>query len=155
MKAIMLMTGSGPLTVLTSYPSPTDPRLLAKLRAKGIEKFIAYEVPLELAQERYGGHFTIVTQDLKETDDLRVLDYDGQRAYRLFRFAELGPAVMHEPASLGGTPPRDVEVAMPGCGPSLTGGGAGLRAAPPSRNWHRAPAATFAKLTEGNSDDGT
>ena len=77
MKAIMLMTGSGPLTVLTSYPSPTDPRLLAKLRAKGIEKFIAYEVPLELAQERYGGHFTIVKQDLKETDDLRVLDYDG------------------------------------------------------------------------------
>jgi len=113
MKAIMLMTGSGPLTVLTSYPSPTDPRLLAKLRAKGIEKFIAYEVPLELAQERYGGHFAMVKQDLKETDDLRVLDYDGQRAYRLFRFAELGPAVMHEPASLGGTPPRGVEVAMP------------------------------------------
>ena len=62
MKAIMLMTGSGPLTVLTSYPSPTDPRLLAKLRAKGIEKFIAYEVPLELAQERYGGHFAIVSR---------------------------------------------------------------------------------------------
>ena len=69
MKAIMLITGSGPLTVLTSYPSPTDPRLLAELRAKGIEKFIAYEVPLELAQERYGGHFAMVKQDLKETND--------------------------------------------------------------------------------------
>ena len=31
---------------------------------KGIEKFIAYEVPLALAQERYGGHFQVAMQDL-------------------------------------------------------------------------------------------
>jgi len=112
-RAYLIFTGSGPILVLSTYPELTDERLLSKLRYKGIEKFIAYEVPLELAQERYGGHFAMVKQDLKETDDLRVLDYDGQRAYRLFRFAELGPAVMHEPASLGGTPPGGVEVAMP------------------------------------------
>jgi hypothetical protein len=97
MKAFMLFTGSGPLVVLTSHASATDPGLLAKLQAKGIEKFVAHEVPLELAQARYGGHFNTVERDLRQADDLRVLDFDGQRAFRLFRFAELGPPLAHEP----------------------------------------------------------
>jgi hypothetical protein len=97
MKTFMLFTGGGPLVVLTSHASATDPGLLAKLRAKRIERFIAYEVPLELARTRYGGHFDLVERDLRQTDDLRVLDFDGQRTFRLFRFAELGPPLAHEP----------------------------------------------------------
>ena len=97
MKALMLFTGSGPLVILTSYGSATDPGLQRKLAAKGIVKFLAYDVPLALAKERYGGHFAVVEQDLKETDDLRVLDYDGQRAFRLFRFSELGTPVARDP----------------------------------------------------------
>ena len=97
MKAIMLMSGSGPVVVLTSYDSGTDPALVERLAAKGIGKFLAYEVPLELAKERYGGHYQIVTNNLHETDDLRVLDYNGNRAFDLFRFDELGPLVIHEP----------------------------------------------------------
>jgi len=98
MKAFMLLTGSGPLVILTSYDSVTDPALLEKLRAKGIEKFIAYEIPIELARQRYDGHFDIVVRDLHQSDDLRVLDYDGQRAFRLFRFDELGAPLVYEPA---------------------------------------------------------
>ena len=30
-------------------------------------------------------------RDLHESDDLRILDYNGERAFRLFRLAELGP----------------------------------------------------------------
>src|SRR5918999_3647997 len=93
MKAILLFTAGGPLAILTSYESPTAPGLLLKLRAKGIDKFIAYELPLELAKQRYGGHFEVVEQDVHESDDLRVLDYDGSRAFRLFRFDELGEPV--------------------------------------------------------------
>lgn len=96
MRAIMLYTASGPLVILTSYNSPTAPDLLMKLRAKGITKFIAWEIPLELAKARYGGHFPVVEHDLHETDDLRVLDYAGDRAFRLFSFGELGPAVFYE-----------------------------------------------------------
>lgn len=96
MKAIMLFTGSGPVVILTSYSSATDPGLLERLKAKGISKFIAFELPLELAKRRYGGHFAVVAQDLHETDDLRVLDFDGQRAFRLFRFDELGNAAFYE-----------------------------------------------------------
>jgi hypothetical protein len=96
MNVFFLFTGSGPLVIMTSYPSVEDPTLLKKLSAKGISKFLAYQIPLDLAKERYAKHFDIVSQDLAETDDLRVLDYDGQRAFRLFHFDEMGAPVMHE-----------------------------------------------------------
>jgi hypothetical protein len=96
MKAMLLLTASGALLILTSYASIEDPQLLEKLKVKGIAKFAAFDVPLGLAKERYAGHFQIVSHDLRETDDLRVLDFDGQRIFRLFRFAELGPAALHE-----------------------------------------------------------
>jgi hypothetical protein len=93
----MLITGSGPLVILTSHDSVTNPALLEKLRAKGIERFFAHEIPLDLAKERYGGHFKTVLNDLHETDDLRVLDYNGERAFGLFRLDELGPMVTYDP----------------------------------------------------------
>jgi len=98
MKVFMLITGSGPLVILTSHDTIEDDTLLAKLAAKGMSKFFAYEIPLELARERYGGHFDVASQDLYESDDLRVLDYNGERAFGLFRFSELGPEVRHETA---------------------------------------------------------
>ncbi|MDH3621850.1 MAG: hypothetical protein OER91_13215 [Gammaproteobacteria bacterium] len=97
MKALMLITGSGPMVILTSFDSVTHPELLRKLEAKGIERFFAYEVPLDLARQRYGGHFQVVLHDLHETDDLRVLDYNGERAFGLFRLHELGPAITYDP----------------------------------------------------------
>lgn len=96
MKTIMLLTASGALLVLTSYESVETTQLIEKLRIKGISKFVAFDVPLELARERYGGHFQIVSNDLRETDDLRILDFDGQRIFRLFTFRELGSPVLHE-----------------------------------------------------------
>lgn len=98
MKAFMLFTGSGPLVILTSHGSIIEPGLLEKFKAKGIDKFVAHEIPLALARERYGGHFDVVIKDLHESDDLRMLDYNGQRAFRLFRLAELGRPILHEPA---------------------------------------------------------
>ena len=100
MKAYMLITGSGPIVILTSHACVLDPALIRKLAAKGIEKFIAYEIPVTLARERYGAHFALVQGDIRETDDLRVLDYDGSRAFKLFRFDELGPSQLQEPPSL-------------------------------------------------------
>ena len=97
MKSFLLMTANGPLVILTSHQSMEDPSLLDKLTIKGIDKFIAFQVPYALAVERYGGHFTVVANDLRESDDLRVLDYNGDRIFRLFSFSELGEAHIHEP----------------------------------------------------------
>ena len=96
MKAALLVTGSGAIMYLTSHDSVVDQGLIDKFRAKGITKFIAYEVNLEEAKKRYGGHFDIVTRDLNETDDLRILDYDGSRAFSMFSFAEMGEPISHE-----------------------------------------------------------
>jgi hypothetical protein len=101
MKAALLFAGSGPLVILTSHASLTDPVLLEELHAKGIDKFIAYEVPLSMVEQRYGGHYNAVLSDLHETDDLRVLDFNGERAFRLFHLAELGAPVMHEAREAG------------------------------------------------------
>jgi hypothetical protein len=96
MKVFMLMAGSGPLVILTSHTSIEDAEILEKLAAKGLDKFLAYEIPYDLAKQRYGGHFSVVANDLHESDDLRVLDYNGERAFRLFSFAELGSPLLHD-----------------------------------------------------------
>lgn len=97
MRVFFLFTGSGPLVILTSYSSVDDHQLLRKLAIKGIDKFIAYEIPLSIAKERYGKHFDMVCQDLSQTDDLRILDYNGQRALHRFHFYEMGKPITHEP----------------------------------------------------------
>jgi len=97
MKAYLLFTAGGPLVILTSYDSIEEPELLKKLRSKGITKFVASEVSVELAKARYGMHFDVVCEDLHESDDLRVLDYSGERAYRNFSFKELGRPIYYEP----------------------------------------------------------
>jgi len=96
MKTFMLFTSNGPLVILTSYASAIDPDLVEKLKVKGVDKFIAFEIDIDLARERYGGHFPVVENDVRESDDLRVLDFNGQRAFRLFRFAELSKPIFHE-----------------------------------------------------------
>jgi hypothetical protein len=62
-----------------------------------VDKFIAYELPLAQVQERYGGHYQAVLNDLHETDDLRILDFNGHRVFQLFRLNELGAPHVHEP----------------------------------------------------------
>jgi hypothetical protein len=109
MNVFFLFTGSGSLVILTSYSSVEDPALLRKLAAKGIEKFLAYQIPITLAKERYGTHFDIVSAELSESDDLRVLDFDGTRAFRLFRFHEMGSPIAYEPSYQIGLPMGTIE----------------------------------------------
>ncbi len=96
MKAGIIFTGTGPILILTTYPSFEDPNLIEKLKNKGIEKFIASEVPLDVTKEKYGNHFNVIMGDLHQTDDLRVLDYNGYNVFNNFRFSEMSKPVYHE-----------------------------------------------------------
>ncbi len=100
MYAALIFSGSGPLVILTSHKGIEDEALLERLAGKGIKKFIAFPVPIDLLKRRYGVHFDIVTRDLHETDDLRVLDFDGRRAMELLPFDALGEPVFHQPQRL-------------------------------------------------------
>ncbi|MEW6140101.1 MAG: hypothetical protein AB1733_17900 [Thermodesulfobacteriota bacterium] len=97
MKAGIFFTGSGPILILTSHESFTDEKLISKLEAKGIKKFIAYEVPAEDLKRKYGQHYKVVLGDLHQEDDLRVMDYDGHHVFNNFSLKELKNPVYHEP----------------------------------------------------------
>lgn len=97
MKAIILFSGSAPLLLLTSYEPAADVQFTAKLATKGIKKFVAYDVPLDLVKEKYGTHYDLVMADLKQSDDLRILDYDGYHVVNSFSFKNLGMPLMYEP----------------------------------------------------------
>ena len=96
MKAGIIFSGSSPLLILTSYNSFTDGSFVEKLRTKGVAKFIAFEVPIETAKEKYGLHFDIILGDLKQSDDLRVLDYNGHNILQLFSFEDIGSPLYYE-----------------------------------------------------------
>lgn len=92
MKAGLFFVGSGPILILISYPSLVDPGLVERLKAKGIDKYAAFEVPIDLCRERYGARFASLVQTLKEKDDLLVLDYNSQHAFYTFKWEEMtGP----------------------------------------------------------------
>ena len=96
MKAGIFFTGTGPILILTSYDSLNDPKLVEKLSVKGIRKYIAYEVPEEQVKQKYGNQYAVILGDLKQSDDLRVLDYDGHHVFYSFSIRDLGEPVFHE-----------------------------------------------------------
>ena len=96
MRTALLFTGRGPILIATSYNSISDPQLLRRLQEHGIGKFIAYEVPLEIAKNSYGEFFHTAMHDSRESDGLRIVDDDGERVFRRFRLADYGAPVMRE-----------------------------------------------------------
>ena len=73
-----------------------DPKIIEKLDVKGIKRFIAFELPVEKVKAKYGNHFSVVMGDLYQTDDLRVLDYNGHNVFYNFSFSEMGDPIFHE-----------------------------------------------------------
>jgi hypothetical protein len=93
-RAYLIFTGSGPILILSTYPSLTDERLVDKLRYKGIDKFIAYEVHLDAVRERYENTYENVAKDLEGSpDDIRVLDFNGHQIMANFSLQALGEPV--------------------------------------------------------------
>ncbi|MFL6193287.1 MAG: hypothetical protein ACJ75H_03895 [Thermoanaerobaculia bacterium] len=97
MRAYLVFMGSGPILLLSTYPKLTDQRLVDKLRYKGIDKFIAYEVALAAVRDRYGDSFENVSRDLDGVEDMRVLDFNGHQIMANFSLDALG-----DPIKFGG-----------------------------------------------------
>lgn len=97
MKAGMIFTGSGPILILTTFESLQDPKLAEKLAARGMKKYIAYEISVDKVKQQYGTRFSVILGDLSQTDDLRVMDIDGHHVFHSFSFSELGPPIYYPP----------------------------------------------------------
>jgi hypothetical protein len=96
MRSYLVLTETGPLLVLTSLANITEESLLDSLHHKGVDKFIAYEVPVDRVHEFYGVPFEIIAADLERGKDLRVVDFDGPHIFNCLSFAELGRQIQHE-----------------------------------------------------------
>jgi hypothetical protein len=94
-RAYLVFTGTGPILVLSTYPKITDDRLLDKLRYKGIDKFIAYEVDLEAVKQRYAHAYEPIATDLEAVEDIRVLDFNGHQIMTNFSLDELGDPIKY------------------------------------------------------------
>jgi hypothetical protein len=94
-KAYLIFSGSGPILLLCTYPSVTDERLIEKLRYKGIDRFLAYEVDLEAVRARYTSTFEGVSADLEGVEDIRVLDFNGHQIMANFSLDELGEPIKY------------------------------------------------------------
>ncbi len=97
MIAAMIYSSNGPIVILSTYPSLEDERFVEKLVAKGIKKFVAFELPVEKCVDKYGNLYNVVASDLEGVEnDFRVLDYDGSSAFNRFSFKEMGEPIYHE-----------------------------------------------------------
>lgn len=96
MKAGIYFTGTGPILLLTSYEDLNAPRLIEKMVSKGIKKFIAFEIDINKVRQRYGQQYQAILGDLRQTDDLRVLDYDGHHVFYNFSLDELGVPIYYD-----------------------------------------------------------
>jgi len=95
-RAYLIFTGSGPILILSTYPSLTDERLINKLRYKGIDKFIAYEVHLDAVRQRYETSYETIAKDLEaHPNDIRVLDFNGHQIMANFSLQALGEPVKY------------------------------------------------------------
>ena len=96
MNGILVYGASGPLLLLSSFPALDDQQLLAQLAAKGLDKFLAWEVPLERCHDLYGYSYRDDAEDLESHRGIHVLDTDGHRIFLNFSLRELSGGIACE-----------------------------------------------------------
>ena len=96
MKTGIVFAGSGPILILTTFKEFSDEKFRQKLAQKGIRKFLAIEVPEDLCKRKYGKQYDVIINDVKQEDDLRVLDYNGFNVFHNFPFSAWGDEYRHE-----------------------------------------------------------
>jgi hypothetical protein len=96
MRSYLVFTETGPILILTSCSSITEESMLDSLRHKGIDKFIAYEVPVDSVHRLYGVPFEVVASDIEHGKPVRVLDFNGLHIFDTFSLADLGAPIPFE-----------------------------------------------------------
>jgi hypothetical protein len=52
---------------------------------------------LDLVKQKYGAQFEMVLNDVKQSHDQRVPDYNGHNVFYNFSLSEMGDYIQHEP----------------------------------------------------------
>lgn len=89
MHSLLIFSTSTPILILSTFDETESDGMTDKLSNMGIDKFVAFEVPMDRAQEIYGHRFEQIEQAIDDQDDIRVLDYNGFTAFKNFNIDEL------------------------------------------------------------------
>ena len=96
MKAFLILSEAEPALVMTGGSGLTHGSLVEGMRARGFEKFIAHEVPLERLRERYGLPLEVLEYDMRKGRSLRFLDSNGSHVFDNVRLTDLGTPIHHD-----------------------------------------------------------
>ncbi len=96
MKAGVVVNGTGAILVLTACDSFEDPNVASCLREKGMDKYIAFEIPVDEVKVQYGQHYSVTLADRKQSDACRVVDVDGSRIFRNFQLDIFSQPISHD-----------------------------------------------------------
>lgn len=94
MKTFLLFTQDGPILILSKSDSIQQSELPEKLPAYG--KFVSWEIPVDSIKSCYSAHFEQVLKDPKQSDDLKVIDDNGEQVFLNISFKTLGQPNYHE-----------------------------------------------------------
>ena len=98
MKAALIFTGSGPIVILTTTRLPDRPGPRREARGpRGFGSSSRSRSRSKSVRAKYHAHYDHVLLDLKQEDDLRVVDEDGHHVYAEFSLRDLGAPIAWEP----------------------------------------------------------
>jgi small ligand-binding sensory domain FIST len=95
-KAYLLLTAIGAELVMTQHDLSKEPAALKDLASGGLNKFVAYEIPLEEVKKNYRAHFEHVFTDPKEKNKYIILDADGQEVFKNIHLKEIKNPIIYE-----------------------------------------------------------
>jgi len=96
MRSFLLLTGTGPVLLLTKCTSITEDTPVNLLKERGIDKFIAFELPVSKVHQLYGVPFDVVAADVDRGRDMRILDYNGRHIFSSFDLEDFGQPTLYE-----------------------------------------------------------
>ncbi|MFB6355901.1 MAG: cytosolic protein [bacterium] len=89
MHTLLIFSTSTPILILSTFEKVDSDGMTEKLSNMGIDKFVAFEVPIDKAREIYGHRFQQIEDAIDNDEDIRVLDYNGFTAFKNFDIDEL------------------------------------------------------------------
>ena len=98
MQCVLVITASGPVLALSTHQRIDDPGFVARLHEREIDRFIAYEVPLDACRRAYGFTYRQVAVEVEEeeAEDVRFLDLDGHHIFAKLSLLDLGRGIIAE-----------------------------------------------------------
>jgi hypothetical protein len=99
LKSYLLLTATGAVLILTGDNLDKNPELLKNLSAGSLNKFVAYEIPVDSVKNSYRAHFEHTLRDPFQSNEFKVLDDDGIQIFNNIKLKELGSPIFFEEGS--------------------------------------------------------